>query len=155
MSNITEIHTVKHTPNSPIWALLQYEYIPLNILAVSVLILPCLFITAFSLKFILLLTYTLFLMATPGNLLHTVSLNNPNLFFMPLHSGKFPCRLILYSIDVIKIYECSASTAARKIKEARDHYQKKTHQDITIKEFCEYFSIDYNETITICKLWQS
>ena len=147
------------TPKKPstiasITGILPCWYIPLHIVVVSLLMLAYFFITGFLLKFLLAFTYTLFLLAMLGKLLHTVSLNNPNLFVMPLHPEKFPSRLILYTIDVIKIYECSVSTASRKIKEARDHHNKRPHQDMSIKEFCEYFSIDYNETISILKLWQ-
>ncbi len=135
-------------------SILHCWYTPLHIVVVSLLIMGCFFITSFLLKFLLAFTYSLFLLAMLGKFIHTVSFNNPNLFPMSLQPQKFACRLILYTIDVIKIYECSASTAARKIKEARDHHKKQAHQDISIKEFCEYFSIDYNETISLLNLWQ-
>jgi hypothetical protein len=154
MSDIQQITTEKQSISISILPLLQWWYIPLHIVVVAALILCYFFITGFLLKFMLAFTYTLFLLAMLGKLLHTVSLIHPNLFFMPSPSEKFPSRLILYTIDVQKIYECSSSTAARKIKEARDHHSKQAHQDLTIREFCDYFSISYEETISILKLWQ-
>lgn len=67
---------------------------------------------------------------------------------------KIPRRLIIYTSDIMAVYDCSSSTANRKLKQARDHYQKQLYQDLTIKEYCNYFSIDYLETITLLKLWQ-
>jgi hypothetical protein len=154
MSDIKQITTEKQSISTSILPLLQWWYIPLHIVAVDALILCYFFITGFLLKFLLAFTYTLFLLAMLGKLLHTVSLTHPNLFKMNSSSEIFPSRLILYATDVMVIYGCSASTASRKITEARDHYKKLEHHSMTIREFCEYFSLDYKDTISILKLWQ-
>jgi hypothetical protein len=154
MSDIQQITTEKQSITGTIYHYFKWWHIPLHIVAVAALMLCYFFFTDFVAKFFIALAYTMFLLMCLADLITTVSLTHPNLFHMPSSSEMFPSRLILYATDVMIIYGCSASTASRKITEARDHYKKLEHHSMTIREFCEYFSLDYKDTITILKLWQ-
>ncbi|MBC7509790.1 MAG: hypothetical protein H7320_13740 [Ferruginibacter sp.] len=63
-----------------------------------------------------------------------------------------PSRLIIYPGDVRALLECSASKASRKLKELREATGKKDHHEISIKEYCEYFDIEYADVCKFLKL---
>lgn len=63
-----------------------------------------------------------------------------------------PKRIIIFTADVMKIYECSESTASRKLNQCRFALAKLKHQSISIKEFCEYFSLNYADVCQQLKL---
>jgi len=47
--------------------------------------------------------------------------------------------------DIEKIHGCSYTTAQRRMQTIRDSLQKKEKQDITVKEYCEFEGISYDE----------
>ena len=63
-----------------------------------------------------------------------------------------PSRIVLFNSDVKIILNCSSSTASRKIKEAKDALAKQEHQEISIREFCNYFGLDFTESCQLLKL---
>ena len=63
-----------------------------------------------------------------------------------------PSRLIIYTKDVIQIAGCSDSTAMRKLQQVKDVLAKKEYQEVTIKEYCSYYSLDYTEICQFLKL---
>jgi hypothetical protein len=53
---------------------------------------------------------------------------------------------IIYPNHIQKVYNCSPSTASRKMHLMKAAYRKKRHQSITLKEFCNYFDLPIKET---------
>ncbi len=53
--------------------------------------------------------------------------------------------LILYTKNIQTVFNCSHSTATRKMNLLRDVYGKKKHQVVTIGEFCKYFDLPLKE----------
>jgi len=47
--------------------------------------------------------------------------------------------------DIEKIHGCSYTTAQRRMQTIRDSLQKKEKQEVTVKEFCEFEGISYEE----------
>lgn len=59
--------------------------------------------------------------------------------------------LIIHNKDVQKILQCNPATATRKIKLLRDAFRKKTHQLVTVKEFCNYYDLPLKEVMELLK----
>lgn len=59
-----------------------------------------------------------------------------------------PSRLVMYNTDIMKVTDCSETTASRKMQQVKDAKGKLQHQEVTIKEYTEYFGLDYTE---VCK----
>jgi len=47
--------------------------------------------------------------------------------------------------DIKSIHGCSYTTARRRIQTIRDSLEKKDDQEITIREFCEFEGISFDE----------
>ena len=47
--------------------------------------------------------------------------------------------------DIRAIHGCSYTTARRRIQTIRDSLEKKDDQEITIREFCEFEGISFDE----------
>ena len=54
-------------------------------------------------------------------------------------------RLVLHTKDVMIITGKSERYSRDLIKKMKEHYLKKRHQYITIKEFCDYLGLDPDE----------
>lgn len=124
---------------------LAYQNKAFDILAVSVIIAYCLLQSRFAIFFFAVLVFTaiyLLYIVTQGTPV-SVSSKFP---YMPSQNEKQPSRLVIYANDVMRIHTCSDSTAARKIKEVKDHLEKRDHQVITIAEYCDYWGLDYLQT---------
>lgn len=63
-----------------------------------------------------------------------------------------PSRINIIAKDVVQLYNCSESTARRKILAVRDSLAKKEKQTITIKDFCNVYGLDYSETLQYLEL---
>ncbi len=63
-----------------------------------------------------------------------------------------PRRLQIVNKDVKQLYDCTADTARRKIKQVRDALGKEPHMDVTIQEFCTYWGLPYGEALQKLKL---
>lgn len=55
--------------------------------------------------------------------------------------------LCIYAKEVARIIRKSERTAERLLNDIRHFYNKKPHQLITIREFCEYVGLDYEEVM--------
>lgn len=53
-----------------------------------------------------------------------------------------PKRILIFVADVKRIHNCSDSSAARKITQAKDAMGKQKHQPVTIEEYCSYYSLN-------------
>jgi len=60
---------------------------------------------------------------------------------------KEPSRIVIYNGDIILLNGCSEATASRKMQQCREALGKLPHQPITIREYCNYYGLEYNETI--------
>ncbi len=76
---------------------------------------------------------------------------NPKINSMQVNQST-PSRLIIYTKDVVQIAGCSDSTAMRKLHQVKDVLAKKEYQEVTIKEYCAYYSLDYMEICQFLKL---
>ncbi len=139
--------SIKHQNNIAV----GFSFTAFNILSVSVLILCCLIPSPFFLKYFTVADFLLFYMAHTLIRLSAVSIALSKTNNMPT-PFKQPVRLVIFITDVMKIYDCSSATASRKIAAAKLHNNKKLWQLVSIKEFCEYFSLDYTETCTFLNL---
>lgn len=61
-------------------------------------------------------------------------------------------RLQIVVKDVKILYDCSDDTARRKINQARTALGKADHQEITVKEFCDYWGFPLEEVLQQLKL---
>lgn len=77
-----------------------------------------------------------------------IFLVNPKNTIMPL----VPTRLVITSADIIAIYGCSDSTAARKLQVLKDAEGKPDHHAVTIEDFCSYYGLNYEKILTHLKL---
>ena len=82
----------------------------------------------------------------------TVSAIMPKNCFMNSNLEKQPIRLVIFINDIEKIQGCSTSTASRRLKELKESLAKQDHQEVTIKEYCNYFDFDYKEICQFLKL---
>lgn len=119
---------------------------------VSVLILYHFFPVYFHLKSATTKAFPLFYMLSVPYLSNPVSVIFPKKPTMANTSAKQPRRMIIFAQDIMTIHACSASSASRKIKEVKDHLNKADHQEVTIKEYCDYFGLAYEETCEFLKL---
>jgi len=55
--------------------------------------------------------------------------------------------IIIRPKDIQKVFNCSRSTASRNMSLLREVYKKKENQKVSIKEFCKYFDLSYNEVL--------
>ena len=56
-------------------------------------------------------------------------------------------RLVITPADVKSLLTCSHATATRKLIFARQVFGKQKHQLISIKEFCNFYGLDFEESI--------
>jgi hypothetical protein len=56
-------------------------------------------------------------------------------------------RIVIIRKDIERLKGCSRITALRLIKAIKDSMGKSDKQSISIREFCEYEGLDYNEVI--------
>ncbi len=122
-----------------------------NISSVSALFLPCFFLSSFLAKLIVAAAFLLFLLFF---LLHKNSADSftCKIPFMLPENCKQPSRLIIFSSDVMSIHSCHSSTASRKIQLVKSSLQKKEHQQVSIKEYCDYWGLEYEDTLKFLKV---
>lgn len=65
---------------------------------------------------------------------------------MEANKGKF---IFLTAKDVIRILECSERQANRELRALKDLRKKNTKRKPTLREFCDYYELDYIETKSI------
>jgi len=58
-------------------------------------------------------------------------------------------RLIIYPKDVAVILGKSENTSQIILRTLRDALQKEKHQYITIREFCDYHGLPYDEVVAM------
>ncbi|GAA3784253.1 hypothetical protein GCM10022271_15770 [Corallibacter vietnamensis] len=54
-------------------------------------------------------------------------------------------RICIYPSDVEAITGKSKKTAQTLVRTIKDVYQKKKHQVVTIREFCDYMGLEYDD----------
>ncbi|WP_418511958.1 hypothetical protein [Corallibacter sp.] len=54
-------------------------------------------------------------------------------------------RICIYPSDVEAITGKSKKTAQTLVRTIKDVYQKEKHQVVTIREFCEYMGLEYED----------
>lgn len=54
-------------------------------------------------------------------------------------------RIVLHTKDIVIVTGKSERYARYLIKKMKEHYLKKPHHYITIKEFCDYLGLDVDE----------
>ena len=54
-------------------------------------------------------------------------------------------RIVLHTKDIMIVTGKSERYSRELIKKMKEHYLKKKHQYITIKEFCDYLGLDVDE----------
>lgn len=54
--------------------------------------------------------------------------------------------MVIFAQDIIHVHDCSASSASRRLKEVKAHYEKSDCQEVTIKEYCDYYGLPFIET---------
>ncbi|WP_417289536.1 hypothetical protein [Corallibacter sp.] len=54
-------------------------------------------------------------------------------------------RICIYPSDVEAITGKSKKTAQTLVRTIKDVYQKEKHQVVTIREFCEYMGLEYDD----------
>ncbi len=119
---------------------------------------------ALRLIFLLLITCygtlhsTVFKQLHPGNPTPYVSASVPHPFLVlrkkAIHSNFMhkQLRLQIVSKDVQQLFDCSDDAARRKIVQAREALGKHDHQVVTLKEFCEYWGLPFEEVLQQLKL---
>lgn len=55
--------------------------------------------------------------------------------------------LIIRNKDIAVIFDCTPSTACKKMRVLKDALNKKRHQTVSLTEFCKYFDLQVNEVI--------
>ncbi|WP_435139209.1 hypothetical protein [Formosa sp. A9] len=58
-------------------------------------------------------------------------------------------RLVIYSPDVQAILGCSPSKASELLRIIKDVHDKEKHQSVTIKEFCDYQDLPFEEVFNM------
>ena len=58
-------------------------------------------------------------------------------------------QLIVHTRDVAIIKGIGEDTARKLIKTIKDCYEKEKHQSLTIREFCEYEDLPYDEVFAM------
>lgn len=96
------------------------------------------------------------LQTTPALLLMAILLLSPALLIQHTNSlteknsimaNPQPYRIIIYPKDVQKITGCSESTAGRKISLVKNTLGKRETQLLSIKEFCDFYDLNYNDVL--------
>ncbi len=49
--------------------------------------------------------------------------------------------------DVMTFYGYTKNQACRRIRDAKANLNKKRHQDLTVKQFCEYYGVMFTEFV--------
>jgi len=49
--------------------------------------------------------------------------------------------IIIRPKDIRNVFQCSPATATRKMSLLKSAFTKKSHQNVTVKEFCQYFDL--------------
>ncbi len=57
-------------------------------------------------------------------------------------------KLLIYPSDIMLLTGKSESYARKEIQKLRIALKKEKHQKVTIKEYCQYYDIDYNDVLT-------
>jgi hypothetical protein len=58
-------------------------------------------------------------------------------------------QIVIHTKDVAALKGISNDTALKLLKTIKDVYGKKKHQDVTIREFCEYEDLPYEEVFAL------
>ena len=58
-------------------------------------------------------------------------------------------KIIVHSSDVSKLMDVSPDTARRMLNVIKDAYGKQKHQSVTIREFCAYEGLPYDEVFAM------
>lgn len=74
-------------------------------------------------------------------------MDNPTQFT----KGMATQRLVIYPKDIVLITGKSERYCRYLIKHIKAHYGKESHQSLTIREFCEYMGLEYDEVAPIIK----
>jgi len=57
-------------------------------------------------------------------------------------------KLIIRNGDVQRILEVTERQARNKMRQIRHYFKKEKHQVITVKEFCDYVGLQYEDVIS-------
>ena len=57
-------------------------------------------------------------------------------------------KLIIRNGDVQRILEVTERQARNKMRQIRHYFKKEKHQVITVKEFCDYLGLQYEDVIS-------
>jgi len=57
-------------------------------------------------------------------------------------------KLIIRNGDVQRILEVTERQARNKMRQIRHYFKKEKHQVITVKEFCDYIGLQYEDVIS-------
>jgi hypothetical protein len=55
-------------------------------------------------------------------------------------------RIIIRASDIAILLDINISTAQKLMRTIRDVHEKQKHQSVTIREFCDYKGLPYDET---------
>ncbi|MFZ2284757.1 MAG: hypothetical protein WAV86_12855 [Lutibacter sp.] len=58
-------------------------------------------------------------------------------------------KLLIYPSDIILLTDKSESYARKEIQKLKLALKKEKHQKVTIKEYCQYYDIDYNDVLSV------
>lgn len=58
-------------------------------------------------------------------------------------------KIVIHAREVAEVFGCTAKTACNKLNAVRAAYNKSPKQPVTIREFCNYFNMDYDEVIKV------
>ena len=58
-------------------------------------------------------------------------------------------RICIYPSDIVEILGKSPSTAQKLLRTIKDAYGKQKHQPVTIKEFCDYMALSFNDVFNM------
>ena len=58
-------------------------------------------------------------------------------------------RIVIYPKDIMLLTNKSESYARKEIHRIKKAINKQNYQQLTIKEYCEYYAFDLNEVITV------
>ena len=58
-------------------------------------------------------------------------------------------RIVIHTKDIVNLKGVSADTARKLLKTIKGAYEKQAHQSVTIREFCEYEALPYEEVFAL------
>ncbi|NDP26654.1 MAG: hypothetical protein GZ087_04400 [Flavobacterium sp.] len=58
-------------------------------------------------------------------------------------------RIVIYPSDIIILTGKSESYARKDIQKIKKEINKKSHQKLTIKEYCQYYGFDLEEVLKV------